>query len=110
MDGDRLSRIERRLNILTWQVGGLAVMGIPSLWIAAAYRRESRRTRMSDNTDWTLIVLASQRDQIAAEAAMGSARLLESEAGGRLTTIEVRLGFIAFTHNGLPLVFRASSP
>lgn len=49
---------------------------------------------MSDNTDWTLIVLASQKAQIAAEAAMASARLLESEAGGRLTMIEARLGGI----------------
>jgi septal ring factor EnvC (AmiA/AmiB activator) len=46
---------------------------------------------MSDNTDWTLIVRASQQAKVAAEAAVASAKLLESEAGNRLTTIEARL-------------------
>jgi chromosome segregation ATPase len=49
---------------------------------------------MSDNTDWRLIVLASQKAQIAAEAAVASAQLLESEVGGRLTSVEARLGGI----------------
>jgi hypothetical protein len=47
---------------------------------------------MSDNTDWTLIVMASQKAQVAAEAALASARLQESEAGQRLTAIEARMG------------------
>ena len=46
---------------------------------------------MSDNTDWTLIVMASQKAQVAAEAALASARLQESETGYRLTAIEARL-------------------
>jgi hypothetical protein len=46
---------------------------------------------MSGNTDWTLIVLASQKAQVAAEAALASARLQESETGHRLTAIEARM-------------------
>jgi hypothetical protein len=49
---------------------------------------------MSDNTDCTLIVRASQQAKVAAEAAVASARLLESEAGHRLTAMEARLGAI----------------
>lgn len=49
---------------------------------------------MSDNSDWTLIVRASQQAKVAAEAAVASARLLESEAGHRLTAMEARLGAI----------------
>jgi hypothetical protein len=47
---------------------------------------------MSGNIDWTLIVMASQKAQSAAEASLASARLLESEAGHRLTAIEARMG------------------
>lgn len=47
---------------------------------------------MSGNIDWTLIVMASQKAQVAAEGALASARLLESEAGHRLTAIEARMG------------------
>jgi hypothetical protein len=36
---------------------------------------------MSKNPDWTLIVRASQQAKVAAEAAVASAKLLESEAG-----------------------------
>ena len=49
---------------------------------------------MSENIDWTLIVRASQQAKLAAEAAVASARLLESEAGHRLTAMEARLGAI----------------
>jgi hypothetical protein len=49
---------------------------------------------VSDNTDWTLIVRASQQAKVAAEAAVASARLLESEVGHRLTAMEARLGAI----------------
>ncbi len=49
---------------------------------------------MSDNADWTLIVRASQQAKVAAEAAVASARLLESEAGNRLASVEARLGSI----------------
>lgn len=30
---DRFTRIDRLLVILTWQIGGLAMMGIASLWL-----------------------------------------------------------------------------
>jgi hypothetical protein len=30
---DRLSGIGRRLSILTWQVGALALISVPSLWL-----------------------------------------------------------------------------
>jgi hypothetical protein len=49
---------------------------------------------VSDNTDWTLIVRASQQAKVAAEAAVASARLLESEVGHRLPAMEARLGAI----------------
>ena len=49
---------------------------------------------MSESTDWTLIVRASQQAKVAAEAAVASAKLLESEAGHRLTAMEARLGAI----------------
>src|SRR3954462_3435732 len=49
---------------------------------------------MSDNTDWTIIVRASQQAKVAAEAAVASAKLLESEAGHRLTAMEARLASI----------------
>jgi hypothetical protein len=50
--------------------------------------------RMSESTDWTLIVRASQQAKVAAEAAVASAKLLESEAGHRLSAMEARLGAI----------------
>jgi hypothetical protein len=53
-----------------------------------------RELRMSENTDWTLIVRASQQAKVAAEAAVASAKLLESEAGHRLSAMEARLGAI----------------
>lgn len=43
------------------------------------------------NVDWTLIVLASQKAQAAAEAAASMTTLLESEMGGRVTSIEARI-------------------
>jgi hypothetical protein len=46
---------------------------------------------MSDNTDWMLIVQASQRAQRAAEAALATTTLWDSEFGGRLSSIEARL-------------------
>ena len=49
---------------------------------------------MSENIDWTLIVRASQQAKVAAEAAVASARPLETEAGHRLTAMEARLGAI----------------
>jgi hypothetical protein len=49
---------------------------------------------MGENIDWTLIVRASQQAKVAAEAAVASARLLESEVGHRLTAMEARLGAI----------------
>jgi len=53
-----------------------------------------RELRMSESTDWTLIVRASQQAKVAAEAAVASAKLLESEAGHRLSAMEARLGAI----------------
>ena len=53
-----------------------------------------KELRMSENTDWTLIVRASQQAKVAAEAAVASAKLLESEAGHRLSAMEARLGAI----------------
>lgn len=47
---------------------------------------------MSDNTDWTLIVLASQKAQIAAEGSLQATERFQSEWGNRLTGIESRLG------------------
>jgi hypothetical protein len=55
---------------------------------------DDREPRMSENTDWTLIVRASQQAKVAAEAAVASAKLLESEAGHRLSAMEARLGAI----------------
>jgi hypothetical protein len=49
---------------------------------------------MSESTDWTPIVRASQQAKVAAEVAVESAKLLESEAGHRLSAMEVRLGAI----------------
>jgi hypothetical protein len=47
---------------------------------------------MSEDTDWTPIVRASQQAKVAAEAAVGSAKLLESEAGHTVSAMEARLG------------------
>jgi TolA-binding protein len=47
---------------------------------------------MSGNVDLTLIFMASQKAQTAAEAALASSQLLESEAGHRLGAIEARMG------------------
>jgi hypothetical protein len=55
---------------------------------------DDEELRMSENTDWTLIVRASQQAKVAAEAAVASAKLLESEAGHRLSAMEARLGAI----------------
>jgi hypothetical protein len=55
---------------------------------------DDRELHMSENTDWTLIVRASQQAKVAAEAAVASAKLLESEAGHRLSAMEARLGAI----------------
>lgn len=30
---DRLAGIQRRLSIIAWQVGALAVIGVPSVWL-----------------------------------------------------------------------------
>jgi hypothetical protein len=49
---------------------------------------------MSENTDGTLIARASQQAKVAAEAAVASAKLLESEAGHRRSAVEARLGAI----------------
>jgi hypothetical protein len=45
---------------------------------------------MSDNTDWTLIVLASQKAQIAAEGSLQITERLQAEWGNRLTGLEGR--------------------
>ena len=55
---------------------------------------DDRELHMSENTDGTLIVRASQQAKVAAEAAVASAKLLESEAGHRLSAMEARLGAI----------------
>jgi hypothetical protein len=52
---------------------------------------------MSDNTDRTLIVRASEQSKVA------SARLPESEAGHRLVAMEGRLGAIAWRIANLAL-------
>ena len=49
---------------------------------------------MSESTDWTPIVRGSQQAKVAAEVAVESAKLLESESGYRLSAMEVRLGAI----------------
>jgi hypothetical protein len=55
---------------------------------------DDRDPRMSETTDWTPIIRASQQAKVAAEAAVASAKLLESEAGHRLSAMEARLGAI----------------
>ena len=56
--------------------------------------RIARRACAASATDWTLIARAPQQAKVAAEAAVASAKLLESEASHRLSAMEARLGAI----------------